>query len=203
MTLLRQDYFCSWPDSRIDLQLKWIPCLCWSCWDVAGSRWPLTKQSRKPAVLAKTVATSKLIQCPVLMLCSANADLSGWYTRMCRECSLHMVSVEQPVCPSYTLPHSHGTQKYCFSVNQKPAVPCIYSIVATLADLFRGKWDLCMGLRVRWISAERKSFCLKVLLRCWISPFKLSEPHMLLARRTNMETTAHFCDGLWWELACR
>jgi hypothetical protein len=43
------------------------------------------------------------MRCPRLMLCSAAADLSGWARRMCRWCSLILVSIERPVCPMWNL----------------------------------------------------------------------------------------------------
>jgi hypothetical protein len=43
-----------------------------------------------------------------LSLCSATANLSGCPSRMCRLCSLFLVSMDQPVCQMYTWPHSQG-----------------------------------------------------------------------------------------------
>jgi hypothetical protein len=44
----------------------------------------------------------------VLIVCSATEDLSGCSRQMCLLCSLHLVSMDLPVWPLYTLPHSHG-----------------------------------------------------------------------------------------------
>jgi hypothetical protein len=48
----------------------------------------------------------KSMQCPVLVLCSATADISGWSRPMCLLCSLQLASMDLPVWPTYTLPPS-------------------------------------------------------------------------------------------------
>jgi hypothetical protein len=48
----------------------------------------------------------KSMWCPVLKLCSATVDLSGYLKRMCLICSLHLTSIDLPVWPTYTL-HIH------------------------------------------------------------------------------------------------
>jgi hypothetical protein len=40
-------------------------------------------------------------------------------------------------------------------------------------------------------------FCLNVLLKCWITSFRHSVSHIVLAQLMNVVSTACFCDG-WW-----
>jgi hypothetical protein len=67
-----------------------------------------TIQSMYPDVLYRMVMLLKSIWCPVFTQCSATADFSGWSRRMCLICPLHLVSMDLPVCPMYTFPHSYG-----------------------------------------------------------------------------------------------
>jgi hypothetical protein len=64
----------------------------------------LTSWSMQPDVLASTLVIWNLIR----MLCSATVIVSGCYKHRCQVCFLHLVSMDRPVCPIYTFPHTHG-----------------------------------------------------------------------------------------------
>jgi hypothetical protein len=60
---------------------------------------PLTTRSMYLDVMDRILVSWSWMQCPRLMLCSATTNLSGWAKRMCRWCSLILVSMERPDCP--------------------------------------------------------------------------------------------------------
>jgi hypothetical protein len=50
----------------------------------------------------------KSIKYPVPMMCFATAEFSGWCRGIYLWCSLHLVLIVLPVCPTKTFPHPHG-----------------------------------------------------------------------------------------------
>jgi hypothetical protein len=69
--------------------------LGWSSISIAS----LMTRSIRLDFLARMLVFCSCIRWPRLMLCSATADVLGWYRRMCRWWSLTLVSVKLPVCP--------------------------------------------------------------------------------------------------------
>jgi hypothetical protein len=69
-----------------------------------------TRQSTYPDLSNTCIEVSlKSIQWPVLMLCSATADFSGWCRCMYLWCSVYLTSIVLPLCPTYTSTHTHKT----------------------------------------------------------------------------------------------
>lgn len=67
----------------------------------------LNKQSLKLVILASTMVSLKFIWFFTLMLRSVTADLSGWYSCVCRAWSLHLFLKAWLICPTYIFLHSH------------------------------------------------------------------------------------------------
>jgi len=74
-----------------------LPCLCY--WDGDESLVAsLIMCSMHSDFMAMILVSWNWLCWPKLMLCLAMADLSRWYSLMCRWCSMILVSMECPVC---------------------------------------------------------------------------------------------------------
>ena len=78
------------------------------CGCISSSMASLNSRSMYPVFAARSFVSCSFISCSWLMLCSATADLSVCASLMCLLCSLILTWMDQPLCPMYTLPHSHG-----------------------------------------------------------------------------------------------
>jgi hypothetical protein len=61
-----------------------------------------------PDVLSNIEVPIKSIKYPLLMICFATAEFSGWCRGIYLWCSLHLVLIVLPVCPTKTFTHPHG-----------------------------------------------------------------------------------------------
>jgi hypothetical protein len=70
-----------------------------------------TRRTMHPDVLSTTEVPMKRMPWPVLMMCSATADFSGWFRRISLSHSLHLVSLVLTLCGTFTLLQGHGVRR--------------------------------------------------------------------------------------------
>jgi hypothetical protein len=100
---------------------------------------------------------------PAFMLCSATADFSGWSSRMRLMCSLRVVSMDLPVWPMYTFPHSQG-------IRYTPGIFRPKSSLAVLSNclfFYIGMWTVLILYFV-------KSLLILLDTACWYGSTEVS-----------------------------
>ena len=82
--------------------------LLMSCGCISSSMASLISRSMYPVFAVRSFVSCSFISCSWLMVCTAAADLSVCASLMCPLCSFILTWMDRPLCPMYTLPHSHG-----------------------------------------------------------------------------------------------
>jgi hypothetical protein len=133
--------------------------------------------------------------CARFQICSVVADFSGQPRHMCLMCSAHLVSMILPICPTYTLPHSHEMQhvpatlkpNICEYVGWPGADTLLFSTMCHTPNQALGDMILhtpcwrvgCLNTNLMLLTTWTETLPTKLLqslLPCWLQHGALPQP---------------------------